>query len=216
MKSKGFTLIELLIVVAIIAILAAIAVPNFLEAQTRAKISQVLTNQRTIATATESYRVDWNLVPTSALSGSRITDRWGFAFWLTTPISYMAAVPEAPEFDKKDPVYGVGTNTGDIVMNRFGFYPMAVYNRDWYNRLRGIPEASPSPTNFSWICETTFQLRNSQGSYMQWSNGPAGGNAYHAVNGGYGYEWTTYDPSNGTISRGLLMRLDSSVTLGGK
>ncbi len=58
---KGFTLIELLIVVAIIAILAAIAVPNFLEAQVRAKVSRVKADQRTMATAMEAYFVDYNV-----------------------------------------------------------------------------------------------------------------------------------------------------------
>src|SRR5690606_30733234 len=49
---------ELLIVVAIIAILAAIAVPNFLEAQTRAKVSRVMGDLRNMATGIESYQID--------------------------------------------------------------------------------------------------------------------------------------------------------------
>ncbi len=63
---KGFTLIELLIVVAIIAILAAIAVPNFLEAQVRSKVSRVKSDQRSLATALEAYYVDNNLYPAAA------------------------------------------------------------------------------------------------------------------------------------------------------
>jgi prepilin-type N-terminal cleavage/methylation domain-containing protein len=60
---KAFTLIELLIVVAIIAILAAIAVPNFLEAQVRSKVSRARTDLRTVTTALESYAVDFNKYP---------------------------------------------------------------------------------------------------------------------------------------------------------
>ncbi len=60
---SAFTLIELLIVVAIIAILAAIAVPNFLEAQIRSKVSRVHSDLRTIATGLEAYRVDHNHYP---------------------------------------------------------------------------------------------------------------------------------------------------------
>ena len=68
---KAFTLIELLIVVAIIAILAAIAVPNFLEAQTRAKTSRAKSDMRTSATALDAYMVDTNMYcPTRPLSAS--------------------------------------------------------------------------------------------------------------------------------------------------
>jgi general secretion pathway protein G len=93
---KAFTLIELLIVVAIIAILAAIAVPNFLEAQTRSKISRVRNDQRTLATAMESYYVDNNayppeyLIPMTYLEIVRIQKSQSH---LTTPIAYITSIP---------------------------------------------------------------------------------------------------------------------------
>ena len=62
-RIKGFTLIELLIVVAIIAILAAIAVPNFLEAQVRSKVARVKGDQRTLTIALETYYLDQNDYP---------------------------------------------------------------------------------------------------------------------------------------------------------
>ena len=59
----AFTLIELIIVVAIIAILSAIAVPNFLEAQARSKISRAKSDMRALATGIEAYSVDWGHAP---------------------------------------------------------------------------------------------------------------------------------------------------------
>ncbi len=87
-RFQAFTLIELLIVVAIIAILAAIAVPNFLEAQTRAKISRVRGDMRSFATAIETYHIDYNKYP-RALPGARGEELNA----LTTPVSFMNSVP---------------------------------------------------------------------------------------------------------------------------
>jgi type II secretion system protein G len=65
-REKGFTLIELLIVVAIIGIIAAIAVPNLLAAIQRSKRSRTAADMRAIGTALGSYQVDNNIYPIAA------------------------------------------------------------------------------------------------------------------------------------------------------
>jgi len=90
----AFTLIELLIVVAIISILASIAVPNFIEAQTRAKIARVRADMRSIAVALESYRVDQPAYPPYFLSPTiRVQPTSARLRPLTTPIAYITTIP---------------------------------------------------------------------------------------------------------------------------
>ncbi|RJP25796.1 MAG: prepilin-type N-terminal cleavage/methylation domain-containing protein [Candidatus Omnitrophota bacterium] len=92
---RAFTLIELLIVVAIIGILAAIAVPNFLNAQTRAKVTRTWADLRTMVNALEQYRLDKNsYIPDfdgigQSQSGSEI-DTFK---QLTTPVAYLTSIP---------------------------------------------------------------------------------------------------------------------------
>ena len=101
----GFTLIELLIVVAIIAILAAIAIPNFLAAQTRSKVARVKTDMATLATGIEAYHVDETWYPLygriaaddsfqyPATQNSATDKMQCISVAITTPIAYITTIP---------------------------------------------------------------------------------------------------------------------------
>lgn len=107
-RNSGFTLIELLIVVAIIAILAAIAVPNFLESQTRAKITRAKSDLRSVTVAVEAFHVDNAQYPQCdpAFNGDV-----GLAA-VTTPIAYIVGNNVRDIFFKEDAVGNLSTSYG--------------------------------------------------------------------------------------------------------
>lgn len=196
--STGFTLIELLIVVAIIAILAAIAVPNFLEAQTRAKISRVQSDMRIIAYGLDMYRLDYNDYPPSpwprpgyytSIGLQHPSNKNSNLFKeITTPVAYINSIPRTP-FAGLDwikhtngPESPSGYYQGHARKNEPGFVV-----RQWLHE--SVRELVPNWENKQyWIGDV--------GPNRQWDNTPRGNGSIQVP----------YDPSNGTISMGNIYR----------
>ncbi len=123
---RAFTLIELLIVVAIIGILAAIAVPNFLNAQIRAKVARVYSEERGLAEAYLLYRLDNQDFPPH-IDGDPAQHRF-----VTTPIAYYASSVFDP-FQEK-----LTTMDIDVIRNTRNQYHMepAQLLYGWFNETK--------------------------------------------------------------------------------
>jgi len=175
----AFTLIELLIVVAIIAILAAIAVPNFLEAQTRSKVSRTVADMRNLATALESYFVDSNHYP-PAFSQSNPFSPYNVPNELSTPISYVTATTSF--FD----IFSIGIERQSGQFHRYG-YIVTDY-------LRTPIGTNPSQAIKDMLIELC-------GKWRMDSYGPD-----RMIPPGGWYIELSYDPTNGTVSIGAIYR----------
>lgn len=180
----GFTLIELLIAVAIIAILASIAVPNFLLAQTRAKISRAQADQRALATALETYAVDHAKYPWYG----NPRDVAGFAgeavvfvpVRLSTPLAYMASLP--PDIFR-------GKRTGLDRSYADTYFYMNNYECEYLGKFQEQGHVE--------LHYFTLTCRRRPVRWTLWSYGPD-------LKDNHGT--TLYDASNGTISSGDMMR----------
>jgi len=97
MKSeRGFTLIELMIVVSIIAILAGILIPNFVNARAQAMTAACESNLRSIATAAELYYADQQIYPSSGDVSATLFTANGTGYLNAVPTDPAATTIGAP------------------------------------------------------------------------------------------------------------------------
>jgi len=176
--NSAFTLIELMTVMTIISILAAIAVPNFLNAGIRAKATRSLADQQVIVWALEMYSIDRDVYPPNRESGkSSVNDLNP----LTAPVPYILSLPNDPFLFPKD------QDPGEFIDSKRGG------NRGYFyiNLIQAMGKRfSLSPYN-----------RSGSANYVVYGLGPK------YITEGQPQQpetFITYDTSNGTLSNGFI------------
>ena len=198
---RAFTLIELLIVVAIIGILAAIAVPNFLNAQMRAKVVRVVADMKAVGMAEEQYRLDNNQYTYDGDCGVGRAEHLSY-IPLTTPISYIASIPE-DEFAGLNPAF---ENRQSI---QTGLKPVYEFTSRVSFGASGTPSCKESWPTYNMLGKYNIE-------YIMTSLGPDGDQDYPwGTTGAQGLHDRTagfiYQTSNGLISSGNIFVLNSQI-----
>ena len=196
---------------AIIAVLASIAVPNFLEAQTRAKVARAKSDLRTIVTGIEAYRIDHNAVPRMCAAHRCIAPptQQKTLQRITTPIAYLS-----------------GRSCFDDPFGGKGIYRNVPFSYDKKEDL-----ADPSSV------DEYFYIARSQVDNITWSDGENGrqvewyllessgpdqikhymGNILNSMTTGGDADKAyvarvVYDATNGTVSQGSIWRMGGVAT----
>lgn len=193
----GFRLIELLIVIVIVMILSAISVPNFLEAQTRSKVSRVKADQRSIATGIEAYFVDNNSYPVD------------LNMVANGPVKYITSVfPDVFADNKGETFHYV---TGEAAYDKAvkaGLMPPGNRTPSYWMLYSNGPDAKDDggevqydPTNGTVSPGDVIRVSyGSSGTVSSTFSSVAGGEVQSAAAMGY-------DPTNGTVSTGDVYRV---------
>lgn len=213
---KAFTLIELLIVIAIIAVLVMIAVPNFLESRARAKTSRTKSDMRTLTVGLENYRTDFNsflLCNNYGLCGARIspderTDptknrEKQILERLTTPIAYLTQsflhdsnepIGRRSTFTDANPQGSYSEMTSDVNYPLYKFLKYHAMGND--REILATVDAKIPPVPRAFVLSASGPSRTYANLATLFSPTISNKTILDQI----------YDPTNGTISYGYIFR----------